>query len=283
MWLPCGVDALGLVATSTVVAAIIGAIAGYVSQRALAGRQARLSYEYNARQRLYEAVGPLRFQLLMACHDVVRRVSGHPLDRTRSIDPMQYYGSSTLFRLLRPLAVCILVQRRMNASDFSVDPSSVKLLQFEVGAYRMLTSSDPLPYHSALDWANETQHVFRDNLRRAAVSLIATDGDGRSYVIDYAEFLTRFPDPCADAALAPLADIMREAHSSMTANPVFWVRVVGYAYLCQKFLEANGEDLGFSHREMVVPALLAAADDADIQSNAAGQQRIFDTITDEGL
>ncbi|MPZ95144.1 MAG: hypothetical protein GEU96_09580 [Propionibacteriales bacterium] len=115
------------------------------------------------------------------------------------------------------------------------------------------------------------------------MSLIATDGDGRSYVIDYAEFLTRFPDPCADAALAPLADIMREAHSSMTANPVFWVRVVGYAYLCQKFLEANGEDLGFSHREMVVPALLAAADDADIQSNAAGQQRIFDTITDEGL
>ena len=72
----------------------------------------------------------------------------------------EYYGSNTLYRLLRPLAICTLIERRMNAADFSVDPNTIALLKFEVGAYRMLTNKDPLPYYHQLDWATQTQHVF---------------------------------------------------------------------------------------------------------------------------
>ena len=123
---------------------MVGAGATYLSQHALAARQARIGYQYAARKRLYEALGPLRFQLLMASRDVVRRVTGHAPPRTWNLDTAQYYGQSTMYRLLRPLAICILIERQMNAADFSVDPSGVRLLRFEVGAYRMLTNSDPL-------------------------------------------------------------------------------------------------------------------------------------------
>ena len=51
----------------------------------------------------------------------------------------------------------------------------------------MLTNSDPLPYYTNIDWAIETQHVFRDNLRRAAYQLIQTDGSSQR-VMDFAEF-----------------------------------------------------------------------------------------------
>ena len=126
----------------------------------LAKRQALLDYEYNAKKRLYEVIGPLRFQLLIACRDVVRRVSGHTRSRSWNMDPAGYYGSNTLYRILRPLAICTLIERKMNAADFSVDPKTVELLKFEVGAYRMLANRDPLPYYDKIDWATQSQHVF---------------------------------------------------------------------------------------------------------------------------
>ena len=163
-------DTLAVVVLSGSIAAVVSAGATYLSQHALAARQARIGYQYAARKRLYEALGPLRFQLLMASRDVVRRVTGHAPPRRWNLDSAHYYGQSTMYRLLRPLAICILIERQMNAADFSVDPSGVRLLRFEVGAHRMLTNSDPLPYYTNIDWAIETQHVFRDNLRRAAIN-----------------------------------------------------------------------------------------------------------------
>ena len=276
-------DQVAVLVSSAAISATFGATAGYLSQRALAGRQARLGYEYNARKRLYEAVGPLRFQLLMASRDVVRRVAGHSREKHWNLDPAGYYGSNTLYRLLKPLGVCILIERQMNAADFSVDPSSVKLLQFEVGAYRMLTNADPLPYHSGLDWARETQHVFRDNLRRAAARLIKVDQQGHQVVMDYAEFLAECPDPASDEALAPLARIIKDSGTSLTRNGVFWVRVVGYAYLCQLFIAANGAGLGFTQRPIEVRRLLEPVDDSQVRAHLGNQEQIYQGIADEGL
>lgn len=271
-------DAVAVIASSSLVAAVVGAGSGYVSQRALASRQARIGYEYAARKRLYEALGPLRFQLLVACRDVVRRVSGHTRKRRWNLAPDQYYGSSTIYRLLRPLAICVLIEKQMNAADFSVDPDSIKLLQFEVGAYRILTNRDPLEYHDSLDWARETQHVFRDNLRLAAGRLIR-DGE----VMDFAEFRAAYPDPHTDDALASVARIFDMAGDSLRNNPVFWVRVVGYAYACQHFIAANDTTGSFTNRPVDVPALLADLDDPHIPAHVGEQATIYDRIIDEGL
>ena len=114
------------------------------------------------------------------------------------MDPAGYYGSNTLYRILRPLAICTLIERKMNAADFSVDPKTVELLKFEVGAYRMLANRDPLPYYDKIDWATQSQHVFRDNLRRASTALIKEYPDSGLGVMDYSEFLDMFPSPAAD-------------------------------------------------------------------------------------
>jgi len=272
-----------VVASSALIAAVAGAVAGYVSQRALASRQARINYEYQARSRLYEAVGPLRFQLLMACRDVVRRVSSHVVHKEWRLNPSGYYGSSTLYRLLRPLAVCILLERQMNAADFSVDPSSVQPLQFQVSAYRMLTNADPLKYYEGLDWAEQTQHVFRDNLRRAAARLVTDNAGGRPVVMDYATFLATYPDPIADESLAPLARIFKAADGSLTHNAVFWVRLVGYAYLCQDFIQTTGTGLGFTNRSLDVRALLAQVDDSQILAKVGDQESVYRSVVAEGL
>ncbi len=276
-------DLLAVVLSSALVSAVVGTAAGYVSQRSLAKRQALLDYEYNAKKRLYEAVGPLRFQLLIACRDVVRRVSGHARAQRWNMDPTDYYGSNTLYRLLRPLAVCTLIERKMNAADFSVDPRTLELLKFEVGAYRMLTNRDPLPYYDRLDWATQSQHVFRDNLRRASTALIKEDSDQGLAVMDYTEFLDTFHDPVADERLAPLARILKNAHSSMVDNPVFWTRIVGYAYLCQQFIATQGTEMGFTDRTLDVNRLVALTHDVEIKRHSPEQEEIFRKVVAEGL
>jgi hypothetical protein len=276
-------DLVAVVLSSALVSAVVGAGAGYLSQRSLAKRQALLDYEYNAKKRLYEVIGPLRFQLLMVCRDVVRRVSGHTRSESWNMDPGGYYGSNTLYRLLRPLSICTLIERKMNAADFSVDPQTIALLKFEVGAYRMLTNRDPLPYYDKIDWATQTQHVFRDNLRRASTALIKEDSDHGLAVMDYSEFLAAFPDPVNDVRLAPLAAILKHTGASVADNPPFWVRVVGYAYLCQQFISTYGQDMGFTDRVLDVSALVAITNDVEFQEHSHEQEEIFRTIVAEGL
>ena len=275
-------DLVAVVLSSALVSAIVGSAAGYFSQRSLAKRQALLDYEYNAKKRLYEVIGPLRFQLLIACRDVVRRVSGRTRSRSWNMDPAGYYGSNTLYRILRPLAICTLIERKMNAADFSVDPKTVELLKFEVSAYRMLANRDPLPYYDKIDWATQSQHVFRDNLRRASTALIKESRSGPG-VMDYSEFLDMFPSPAADPRLAPLAAIIKRSGTSLANNAPFWTRLVGYAYLCQAFIATYGTEMGFTDRTLDVNSLVALARDPEIQQHSAEQEGIFRKVVVEGL
>jgi hypothetical protein len=269
--------------SSTLVAAVVGASAGYLSQRSLANRQARLAYEYEAKKRLYAAVGPLRFQLLVASRDVVRRVATHHLGQRWNMKADQYYGRSFLYRLLRPLAVSALIERQMSYADFSVDDSAVDLLRFETSAYRMLTGRDPLPYYHGLDWASETQHVFRDNLRAAAIALIRSDSNGNEVVLDFSEFTRRYPNPREDAALAPLANLLESAGDSLLSSPIFFTRVLGYAYCCSWLLRQHGGSVGFEPRTLEVSELLEATGDGQILEHLDEYPRLFDAVLNEGL
>ena len=147
----------------------------------------------------------------------------------------------------------------------------------------MLSNKDPLPYYDKIDWSTQSQHVFRDNLKRGSTALIREDSVSGLAVMDYSEFTATFPDPGSDSRLAPLATILRHTDSSMADNPVFWVRVVGYAYLCEQFITTHGQEMGFAARNLDVRALVAIADDEEIQKRADGQEEIFRKIVAEGL
>ena len=276
-------DLITVIAASSVIAALVSGLVTYFSQRNLASRQARLSYEYQARQRLYGAIGPLRFQLLMASRDVVSRISNHAESANWNLRPDQYYGKSTMYRLLRPLAICTLIERRMNAADFSVDPSGIELLKFESSAYTMLTGADPLPGFQDFNWSTQTQHVFRDNLRRSAARLIAVDHDKQPYIIDFAEFSTLVADPAADGALSSLARILNESGSNLMENPVFWVRLLGYAFVCNHLLETRGVEVGLHGHRLAVEQLMQQSGDAELIKRSSGQAAVFADIVSKPL
>jgi hypothetical protein len=114
-------NAAVVIATSAVVAALVGGLVGYFSQRRLLERKAQLDYEYAARSRLLGAIGPARLQLLFACRDLTRRITLHP-EKSWDMRADQPYVHSWVYRFLAPLAVAQLVERQISAADFSVDP-----------------------------------------------------------------------------------------------------------------------------------------------------------------
>ena len=50
-------------------------------------------------------------------------------------------------------------------------------------------------------------------------------------------------------------------------NPVFWLRLVGYGSLCQRFVDERGEGLGFQKRAFDVPTLVREAADHDMSGH----------------
>ena len=94
-------------------------------------RKALLDYQSLARQHLMEAIGPLRMQLLFGAREAVHRVNSHVRPGIRwNMDPAEDYVRSTVYRILRPLAVAQLIENAMGTADFTVDAEAVDLLRF---------------------------------------------------------------------------------------------------------------------------------------------------------
>src|SRR5260370_11877215 len=89
----------------------------YIGERA-----AERQYKFEAQKRLYAAIGPLRFQLVVACCDFAGRIqrigSGK---QSYPISLAAYFGRSTTVRLLRLFVFSELIERHVPYSDFSGD------------------------------------------------------------------------------------------------------------------------------------------------------------------
>ncbi len=108
----------------------------------------------------------------------------------------------------------------------------------------MLSGDEVVLEHPKADWSTQSQHLFRDNLRVAAASPILEGGESPT-VVDYARFQREVPDPETDASLKDLARIFSRCRGSLTENPLFCLRVVGYAYACNRLIREHGVSLGF--------------------------------------
>jgi hypothetical protein len=275
------VDITGALVSSAVVAAIVGGLSSFLTQRYLLERKAQVDYEFMARKRLNEAIGPLRMQLLFTARDVVGRVRWHAGTRW-NMNPSQHFARSFIYRLLRPLAVAQLIERQMSVADFSVDPGAIALLRFNRSAERMLSGDDIVLDHPGADWSTQSQHLFRDNLRAAAARLVAENGEA-AVVMDYSRFQREVPDPAADDSLAGLARIFGRCEANLTENPLFWLRVVGYAYACTRLISDQGVSLGFEDVSLPVAQMLGAVDDEIVSSRASDYVASFDRILGQGL
>jgi hypothetical protein len=275
------IDITGALVSSAVVAAIVGGLSSFLTQRYLLERKAQVDYEFMARKRLNEAIGPLRMQLLLSARDVVGRVQWHAGSRW-NMNPSDHFARSFIYRLLRPLAVAQLIERQMSVADFSVDPAAVALLRFNRAAERMLSGDAVVRDHPAADWSTQSQHLFRDNLRVAAARLVV-EGDDSATVLDYSRFQREVPDPESDASLRDLALIFGRCSGNLTENPLFWLRVVGYTYACARLIGDHGVSAGFEDVPLDAEEMLRAVDEEIIASQASAYVAEFDRIIARGL
>ena len=125
----------------------------------------------------------------------------------------------------------------------------------------MLTGDDIILDHPDVDWSSQSQHIFRDNLRAAAYKLIIPLSGDSSRIMTFAEFNKEY-ELLNDDALRDLGRIFEKCDYSLTENPLFWVRVVGYAYACAQHLKSrSATNLGFSTRELPIDKMIRATKD----------------------
>jgi len=273
---------LKLLATSAVVSAIVGGLVTFLSQNLLLARKAQLDYELDAKKRLYEAVGPLRLQLLLAARDVARRFKMHHKSNW-DMRPEGYYVKSCVYRLLAPLAVGQLIEKQMSIVDFTVDSDAISLLTFITAAERMLTGNDVVLDHPEVDWSSQSQHIFRDNLRAAAYKLIISEPGEPNRLMSFAEFHSTY-DLLETEALRDLGMIFKNCEHSLAENTIFWVRVTGYAYACADLLKSrSAASLGFGTRELHIEEMIRATKDEHFISQMNLYKKRLRATLDEGF
>lgn len=230
--------------------------------------EADRSYRYEARKRLNAAVGPLQFQLLFACRDLCARIEKHgrPGSDVTTLDG--YYGRSMLFRILKPLVICELIERQMAFADFAADAVGAVALRFNKSAILVLSGESVIGNYPAVDWTAQTQHVFYDSVSSATDALIVKDGETER-CMRFSEFENFIKDEGNLTRLHPFPRIINGFTPS--AKPIFWIRLVAYAFLCGDFVNKIGpaHELGFAKRKVDVKNLLAQADDAAINEHLA--------------
>ena len=68
---------------------------------------------------------------------------------------------------------------------------------------------------------------------------------------------------------------------SLTGSPVFWLRLVGYAYVCRAYVERHGSGIGIAVPDLDVEALLASVPDDQITSRLTDYPATFDRVLAE--
>jgi hypothetical protein len=248
----------------------------------LADRAAEREYELNAKRRLYEAIGPLRFQLMIACRDFAKHVRNHGLsERTCSLEPDDYYGKSTLFRLIVPLTIAELIERQIAIADFAVDPSAVDLLRFKKAAFHALQSNEPILNHPNAIRNDQREHIFYHSLTSVTNNtIIRIEGEpDRPMMFD--EFSKLLSDRRKHERVHPFIPIMR--NFTIEQKPIFWIRLVFYAYVCAELVNKMGANLSFERVEINPEELLSLSNDPYTKQNIENLCERFKKLLNAGL
>lgn len=224
---------------------------------------AQRAYELDARRRLYVAIGPLRFQLLLACRDLAGRIESFALREQYRMGLDGYYGRSTLYRILRPIAVCELIEEQIALADFSIDPSAIDCLRFRRTITRIF-SGDELPGdHPQVNWDSQEQHVYSDSVASCARALI--DASEGKRVLRFAEFGDLLSKE-GNATVSPFDTLL--TGFEIRAKPILWLRLISYANACNELITRLGGDQ-FAHRVFPTEDCLKRGGDTYILSQLA--------------
>jgi hypothetical protein len=249
----------------------------------LAAHNARRSYEYDARRRLYAQVEPLLFQLFEAAEGGFRAVTSLVRTQQRGnlpgwLDVEGYYLRSTIHRLFRPLAIFRLMQRTTTLVDFNLDPSIRLRYTVLKECYRTLTDDfgiaelkPGLPYHpNRADWATARLEAPEENWRQGlVVGLLDRLTDGMAVargaaqdVMNYGEFETATVEGGSlRLAYMPVQDIF--LNFDFVHRPVLARLLLVYAILIHTFMSIYGRPSDHVDFSAIVAELLNEAENRE--------------------
>jgi len=245
----------------------------------LGEKAAQREYELQARKRLYSTIGPLKFQLLLACRDLALHIDNfYPY----SLSPQDYYGKSTLYRIIRPLAIAELIERQLSIVDFTIDKEAINLLRFKKNSFYSFSESKPILDHPNEDWDTTREHLYHHLVYKLASSFIkySMNEEGRIYFFHEFEDDLQF-DQELNNTLKPLVEILHDF--TINSKPVFWIRIVFYGYVCSTLVNTMGKEIGFDQIDFNTKALLQKSQDKFTNDNIEKLLKMFKEINLQGL
>ena len=233
----------------------------------LGDKTAERQYRFDALKRLYTAIGPLRFQLARACDEFTARIARIGTGKQPYATSLKdYFGRSTLFRLLKLFAITELIERQIADADFSVDPSTVNLLRFKHQAFMCLSSSDVSLDHPNARWTEQIEHVFFDTLSIVSAAMIVVDPAGKQdRVMRFDEFNMFVEKEEQLVKIQPFPKMFEDF--TFHSKPILWVRFVTLAQLCNTFLATEGPRVGIAPESYDCPKMLLVTTDDFIKDN----------------
>lgn len=233
----------------------------------LGERSAERSYREEARKRLYLAVGPLRFQLLVAAAELASRVARIGDGNRYNMDKDKYFAQSTVYRLLRVLAIGELIERQVAYADFAVDPEMRSLLRCKRECVNAWSSDRVSLGHPQENWNRQAQHLFSDVLAMLGSSMIRQEGAaGTSRVMRFDEFAAEINGDDA-SRFEPVPTLLHQF--TPQSKPLLWLRLLAMAQLCNGLLQDSGEKLGLDPVPLDPAAMLSLTQDPHIESRRA--------------
>ena len=277
-----------IVATIAAVASVADAIiTGVVSQRARRRNDAQLEllraelqeaqkerdaqrdYRYEATKRLYAELQPLLFQLAEACESAYRQIKGLArAARQGRLDPGEgswlkggYFLRSTVYRLLVPVALVDLIERRLTYVDLTLDAALREQYRFARAVvntwnsgFDFTTSPPAIDYRphdaDAERLAAENpptfglQHLFAGQIDRIAGRLIVSDGN-RERRLRFGEFEDNYEqDPAVQSDVAPVMALFTDFHPR--TSPILWRMLMAQVHLYKAIsltFSNEGEDV----------------------------------------
>lgn len=264
-------DAALTIALISLVGAIGSALIAASSHRATE----RLRRGREVESRLEVATGSLQLEQFLETRSFARRL-GHYFKENRPLaarragsDPDAYHaGGMMIYRILRPLTVGEIIQKQTLAGDLLLDPVMMDLVRFNQAAVEMLSGEEvgrpdggkaPKEFDMSScwnvgdEWSTNFQRVRGSYLRCGAAALLAAEPADRiepRRCITHAEFCKLWEGAEHDSqrgrefhqALEPIKATMHLF--DRRENPILWLRLVGYAYACNRYFEQMWQSMG---------------------------------------